>query len=282
MTTPETLLPRTVSSEVTVAVDAQTAFSIFTDELDLWWVRGPINFHDSARAIAMRCEPGVGGRLLEVYDDATGDALEMARITVWQPGEKLAWTSSLDDVEVEVRFEPVSGGTRVAVLATIPAGGKDSGGTAWVRVTPGWLGAWTARRDTVPHVPSETARIGLAIYYAKPIAAARWLAAAFGFEPELELADDDSDADSGHTWVELRAGGCSLMVFKLDGDRPEDAATTHVPWVFVDDLDTHFERAKAQGATILSGVRQHGYRAYQAADLEGNKWVFGQARPTMR
>ncbi len=261
----------------------RTAFSIFTDEIDLWWVRGPINFYDSARAVAMRCEPGVGGRLLEVYDDATGDALELGRITVWRPGDKLAWSSSVDDVEVEVRFEAVSAGTRVAVIATIPAGGKDSGGTAWVRVTPGWLGAWAARRDTVPHVPSETARIGLAIYYAKPVAAARWLTAAFGFEPELELAGDDSDAgDTDYAWIELRAGNCSLMVFKLDGDRPEGAAATHVPWVFVDALDAHFDRAEASGATIVSGIHQHGYRGYEAADLEGNKWVFAQARPTMR
>ena len=32
-----------VSSEVEVAVDPDTAFAAFTEELDLWWVRGPIN-----------------------------------------------------------------------------------------------------------------------------------------------------------------------------------------------------------------------------------------------
>ena len=31
-----------VSSEVEVAVDPGTAFAAFTEELDLWWVRGPI------------------------------------------------------------------------------------------------------------------------------------------------------------------------------------------------------------------------------------------------
>lgn len=57
-----------VSSEVEVAVDPDTAFVAFTEELDLWWVRGPINHHAAGRCLAMRCEPGVGGRLLEVYD----------------------------------------------------------------------------------------------------------------------------------------------------------------------------------------------------------------------
>ena len=60
-----------VSSEVEVAVDPDTAFAAFTEELDLWWVRGPINHFAGGRAVAMRCEPGVGGRLLEVYRRTT-------------------------------------------------------------------------------------------------------------------------------------------------------------------------------------------------------------------
>ena len=39
------------------------AFAVFTEEVDLWWVRGPINHHAGGRMRAMRCEPGVGGRL---------------------------------------------------------------------------------------------------------------------------------------------------------------------------------------------------------------------------
>jgi uncharacterized glyoxalase superfamily protein PhnB len=49
--------------------------------------------------------------------------------------------------------------------------------------------------------------------------------------------------------------------------------------VFVDDLDAHLSRAKAGGATIVHGISQTGYRAYTALDLEGNRWVFAQARP---
>jgi hypothetical protein len=46
-------------------------------------------------------------------------------------------------------------------------------------------------------------------------------------------------------------------------------------------LDAHLEHSRSRGAAIVSGIRQHGYRAYEAADLEGNKWTFAQARPTM-
>ena len=278
MSSPDTQQARAVSSEVTVGVDPLTAFSVFTDEIDLWWVRGPINFCDAARAVGMRCEPGFGGRLLELYSEDGSDALELGRITDWQPGTRLAWDSAVDDVSVEVRFEPVAAGTTVTVTATIPAGGTDRGGTAWVRVVPCWLGAWCARRDVVPHEPSDTGRLGLAIYYAKPVAAARWLADSFGLTPEGELPGDDADPE--HTWIEFRVGNCSVMLFQLDADRPEGAAVSHVPWMFVDDLDAHFDHARSRGAGIVSDIHQHGYRAYEAADLEGHRWTFAQARPT--
>ena len=61
----------------------------------------------------------------------------------------------------------------------------------------------------------------------------------------------------------------------------EGGPVTHVPWVFVDDLDAHLEHARSRGASILSDIHQHGYRAYEAADLEGHQWTFVQARPTM-
>jgi uncharacterized glyoxalase superfamily protein PhnB len=269
---------RSISSEVAVAADAATAFGAFTDEMNLWWVRGPINFFDAARAVAMTCESGVGGRLLEVYDQAAGDALELGRITVWQPGERLAWQSSVDDVLIDVRFEPTADGTLVRVLATIPADGTSRGGTAWVNVVPPWFGTWCARRDTAPRQPEDLARLAVAVYYAKPATAARWLSSVFGLRTPDALPEDDA-ADR---WIEFRVGNCSLIVFRLDGERPEGAVCTHVPWVHVDDLDSHFARARAGGATIVEDIHQHGYRAYVAEDLEGNRWTFAQARPSMR
>ena len=277
MTTPETQDARAVTSEVTVGVDQRTAFEIFTDEIDLWWVRGPINFHDAARAIGMRCERGVGGRLLELYSADASDALVLGRITTWQPGELLAWQSGVDDVSVAVRFQAVAEGTKVTITATIPPGGADRGGTAWVRVVPSWLGSWCERRDTAQRVPAETGRLGLAIYYTRPVAAARWLAGAFGFGLPDRLGDQDSPE---HSWIEFRVGNCSVMLFPRQGDPGEDTQVTHVPWVFVDDLDAHLARARAEGATILTDIHQYGYRSYEAADLEGNHWTFAQARPT--
>jgi len=279
--------PASVSSEVTVGVGPQVAFTAFTDELDLWWVRGPINCYDAARAVAMVCEPGVGGRILEVYGTDPGDALELARITEWQPGRRLAWQSLVDDVRVEVTFAPAAAGTTVRVLATVPAGGQDRGGTAWQRVVPDWLGAWCARRDTAAREPDELDRLAIAVYYARPVTAARWLADAFGFVSPRSLPGHEAgrDLDAERTWLEFRIGHCSLMVFKADAghdgyDGPAQA--THVPWIYVDDLDAHCARAAAAGARIVEPFDQLGYRAYQAEDPDGHRWTFAQARPTMR
>jgi uncharacterized glyoxalase superfamily protein PhnB len=100
----------------------------------------------------------------------------------------------------------------------------------------------------------------------------------FGFESPDQLPGDDD----GQAWIEFRVGNCSLMVFKLEGVPPAPIPSTHMPWVYVDDLDAHFATAKGKGATIVEGIHQHGYRAYVAEDLEGHRWTFAQARPTMR
>jgi uncharacterized glyoxalase superfamily protein PhnB len=269
-----------VSCEVEVAVDPGTAFHAFTDEMDHWWMRTPISYYDSARAIARRCEPGVGGRILEVYDDATDDVLELGRITVWEPGVRLQWLSSVDDVEVDVRFAPTADGTNVVVHARVlPDGNTEvTGSFSFVRVVPDWFVKWCARRGELPRNPRELSRLNVAVYYREPVAAAQWLAAAFGFDPPRL---PETEGEMG--WIEFRIGDGALILFGADDGtaQPADTAPTHVPWVYVDDLDAHYARAKEHGATIVRGIHQHGYRAYVAADREGHHWTFLQARPTM-
>jgi uncharacterized glyoxalase superfamily protein PhnB len=278
---------QTVSSEVEVVVDPATAFAAFTDEMDLWWLRGPINFwSDGGRVVEVRCEPGVGGRIIEILDDpAGGEVLERARITTWEPGRRLAWESPLDDVQTEVRFVPIEGGTRVTVEHFVPVGGEDRGGTAWSRVVPRWFGAWCAKRDRVAHEQIDIARLSLGVYYARPAAGARWLNAVFGFEPAGDLPDGPDplpDGDHGYPWIEFRLGNALLHVFQLEGDRAVNART-HVPWVYVGDLEAHFAHAKGAGAAIVEEIHPYpGSSVYVADDLEGNRWTFSQARPTMR
>lgn len=276
--------PRSVTASVAVTVDPATAFRVFTEELDCWWVHGPINFYDSSRAHGMRIEPGVGGRIVEVYDGDSGEGLDLARITVWEPGARLAWQSLLDDVAVEVRFDRRTDGTDVRIEATIPAGGADHGGTAWVRMTPVWLGSWITKREHAPHEPHRVGRLAIAVHYNRPARAARWLRDVFGFEPAGIIAETDAADDSGdeHSWIEFHVGDASVIVLTQSRAVAADAPVTHTPWVFVDDLDAHFAHATERGARVLQGISQHGARAYEVVDLEGHHWTFAQAGPLMR
>jgi len=58
---------------------------------------------------------------------------------------------------------------------------------------------------------------------------------------------------------------------------------TDNPWVidgtlvYVDDVDRHYERAKAAGARIIREIESAEYgRLYAAADPEGHRWMFMQ------
>jgi hypothetical protein len=105
-----------------VPVDPAAAFEVFTGQVDAWWKRGPRYRPGVLRLGVMRFDPpGVGGRLLEVYDEAAGDAFELGRVLVWKPAEQLVfeWRARNFEpgqrTEVEVRFEAVAGGTRVTL-----------------------------------------------------------------------------------------------------------------------------------------------------------------------
>ena len=130
----------TITRRIDVGVDPATAFDVFTREIDAWYKRGPYSWNDPARAVAIRFEPGVGGRWLEVWDEATGEGYEMGRILVWQPGARLVMTYRSVHLppepltEIEVRFEPIPGGTRVTL---------DHRG--WDRLPPDLVTAWEGR-----------------------------------------------------------------------------------------------------------------------------------------
>jgi uncharacterized glyoxalase superfamily protein PhnB len=266
---------RSASAAVDVAVEPMSAFTAFTAEIDSWWVRGPINFFDSGRAVGMRIEPGVGGRVLEIYDDARGDLLELGRITVWEPGVQLTYRSLVDDTEVDVRFDAVEGGTRVCVTQTMVPGGERAL-FFWPNVLR-WLVPWCDVRDGARPAPREIARLSIALYYRDPAAAARWLASAFQLGSWSGIPAEGEDP----SWIELHHGNVAVLLFRLDVARVQDVPLTHMPWAYVDDLDAHLAHAMAAGATIVSGIQEHGYRAYAVEDLEGHRWTFVQARPTM-
>lgn len=105
-----------VTVTTVVPADADTAFAIFTQEVDGWWKVGPRFRRPGA---SLRFEPGEGGRLVETTPD--GAAFEYGRIRVWKPGDRLvlSWRNHNFEpgqtTELEVRFEPSGSGTRVTI-----------------------------------------------------------------------------------------------------------------------------------------------------------------------
>ena len=90
------------------------------------------------------------------------------------------------------------------------------------------------------------------------------------------MPDQDSEA---FNWIEIRIGNGAIMLYPAGGD---PTGVTHQPFVYVDDVEAHLAKASASGATIVEPIKHHGFKAYVAEDLEGRRWTFAQARPTMR
>lgn len=102
-----------VTASVEVAVSPDVAFDVFTQEIDSWYRVDPDTLPDVTRTAAIRFEPHVGGRLIDVHDLATGEGREIGRVTMWERGRRLAFVDN-DGTEVEVVFEPGGAGTRRA------------------------------------------------------------------------------------------------------------------------------------------------------------------------
>lgn len=110
-----------VSVTTVVAVDPATAFAAFTEEIEMWWRPRVKRLFRQDRAGVMKFEPGPGGRLIEVHDDAPGEPFEVGRVLAWVPGQRVMFEWRQGDfgpndvTEVDVRFEAVKNGTRVTL-----------------------------------------------------------------------------------------------------------------------------------------------------------------------
>jgi hypothetical protein len=254
-----------VTEVIDVDTDPVTAFSVFTDEFDEWWGRGPIDAYDTWRLVERRIEGSVGGRLVEDYG---GEERVLGTITIWEPGARLAWTSR-NDVTIEVTFEAHASGTRVRMIGTVPEGVDGTAQMSMVRMAPQWLPRYLERRARGASQP-DYGRLHLALRSATPAATARWLADVFQLEPTADIPDQEGDPD--YTWIEFRVGSSFIVLWGGGGTIGTDA-----PFIYVDHLDGHLKHAEAAGATIVSPITEHGFRSYAAADCEGRRWVFAQS-----
>jgi PhnB protein len=138
-------------------------------------------------------------------------------------------------------------------------------------------------RDMSPVIPM--------LSYEDVARAADRITDAFGFRETGRWTDADGRVT--HVNMEHRGGVIMLGFPSPDNQGPRHHAENceHArSWsttqyiidgalVCVSDIDTHFERAQASGATVLSSPeddREAGQRQYRAEDLEGHRWMFAQ------
>ena len=111
--------------------------------------------------------------------------------------------------------------------------------------------------------------------YEEGARAIAWLCDVLGFEEVLRMEDDGR---LGH--AELRIGGGAVYL----GTPPDYTSPRNGGYpgalvcVELDDVDAHYEHAKAAGAEITEEPRDepYGYRRYSVADPEGHRWFFMQ------
>jgi uncharacterized glyoxalase superfamily protein PhnB len=116
------------------------------------------------------------------------------------------------------------------------------------------------------------------LHYEDATAALEFLTSAFGFREKFRMEDDNGRVT--HAEIEIGDKGVIMLGEPSEGYKnPKNigAKATQSIYVYVDDADEHFARAKGAGATILREPEDqfYGDRNYGAADPEGHEWYFG-------
>ena len=117
----------------------------------------------------------------------------------------------------------------------------------------------------------------------RDIAAAHdFLVSVFGFESGGVHRSAEGQVVHG----EVRAGGAAVWLHRVTPEHGLDSPLTSEVansglFVYVDDVDAHYARARAGGAVIDSQPidQPYGQREYGARDLEGHRWWFATPLP---
>jgi PhnB protein len=133
-------------------------------------------------------------------------------------------------------------------------------------------------------IPEGTQRVTPYLSYADAPAAIAFLCKAFGFEEKYRLPMPDGRI--GH--AELVMGPAQVFLASVWAEMGH-ASVKDLPGVhcqihcLVEDVDAHYERALAAGATILSKPEDqfYGDRVYRALDSEGQRWSFAEPKRTV-
>ena len=115
------------------------------------------------------------------------------------------------------------------------------------------------------------------LLYEDGTAAIEFLTKAFGFREEMRTT---GSAGGMHAELEVAPdGGWIYLGQPLDGfSNPSVVGKTTLMYVVVEDVDSHYLRAKSAGARIIEepSDQDNGHRRYGCTDPQGHEWYFAQ------
>jgi uncharacterized glyoxalase superfamily protein PhnB len=125
--------------------------------------------------------------------------------------------------------------------------------------------------------PEGFPRITPYLLYQDVDAALEWLTTTCGFTEDVRMPGPEGKA----VHAEARLGDGVVMMGNPGPDYQNPkrrGGATQLVYVYVDDVDKHFETARAAGAHILNEPADqfYGDRTYGAEDPEGHQWSFAQ------
>jgi len=115
------------------------------------------------------------------------------------------------------------------------------------------------------------------LHYEDAAAALDFLTGVLGFREKVRM--DGENGRVMHAEVEIGDKGVVMLGEPGEGFKnPKNigAKATQSIYVYIDDVDEHFGRAKDSGGTILREPEDqfYGDRSYAIADPEGHEWYF--------
>ena len=150
------------------------------------------------------------------------------------------------------------------------------------------IGTTTPRAEAWSRTPAMYPRLT----YTDEVAALEYLTRVFQFTERREARMGSGDDEEGMlAWLEFgdgvvmigRATAAARDVHHLYSPGDVGHATVMII-VAVNDIDSHYEHALAEGATITMPIEDafYGFRRYEADDLEGHHWHFQESLEAIR
>ncbi len=125
--------------------------------------------------------------------------------------------------------------------------------------------------------PENMPRVSPYLYYEDVAAALAWLVRSFGFKERVRMPGPQGEIM--HAEMECAEGVIMMGRPAPDYRNPRNlGGVTQSLYVYVDDIDGHFRRAKSAGAKIIEEPADqfYGDRRYGVEDPEGHQWYFAE------